>query len=338
MHHLRKGRVQSRAEMRYPHCVSAPLPFSRILFTGGNGFVGSHLAPLLAGIGERRMLVRPGSTAPEGWTAAPAEIGDESAVAQIVRETRPDLVLHLAAQASVGAGAGMAEATWRVNFGGSLALAAACAAHAPEATFLFVSSGETYGASFKDGPAREDTPLRPQNAYARSKAAAEAMLGDVLAPTNRLIVARAFNHTGPGQDERFVLPSFAGQIARIEAGRQPPEMMVGNLEAARDFLDVRDVCDAYRALLAKAPELPMRSVFNVCSGVPRRIADLLDALRAMSRRPFDIRLDEARLRPYIVTVAIGANDRLREATGWAPTRPIETTLRDLLDHARGSVV
>lgn len=315
--------------------ASSFLPFTRILLTGGNGFVGSHLAPLLAGIGERRMLVRPGSAAPEGWHAEEAEITDEAAVARIVRDVGPDLVVHLAAQASVGAG--MAEATWRVNFGGSLALAAACARHAPEATFLFVSSGETYGASFKEGPATEGTPLRPQNAYARSKAAAEAMLGDALAPTNRLIVARAFNHTGRGQDERFVLPSFAGQIARIEAGRQAPEMRVGNLEAARDFLDVRDVCEAYLALLATSSDLPMRSVFNVCSGVPRRIADLLEALRAMSRTAFDIRLDEARLRPSDVPVAIGVNDRLCEATGWAPMRPIEQTLRDLLDHARTTI-
>jgi GDP-4-dehydro-6-deoxy-D-mannose reductase len=317
---------------------TARLPFTRILMTGGNGFVGGYLAPILADASpdaSRLMLTRPGSgAAGRHWASANAEIEDDAAVDRIVQDFRPDLVLHLAAQASVGASQTMAETTWRVNFGGSLALASACAKHAPRATVLFVSSAETYGASFKDGPASEDTPLQPLNAYARSKAAAEQMLGDVLPPESRLIVVRAFNHTGPGQDERFVLPSFAAQIARIESGRQPPHMETGNLDAARDFLDVRDVCEAYLALLAAAPELPMRNVFNVASGEGRKIADLLAILRGHATAQFELRLDPARLRPSDIPSAIGRNERLAAATGWAPRRPLETTLRDLLQHAR----
>ena len=284
---------------------------------------------------SRLMLVRPGSPAPGAdWAVAEAEIDDRESVAAIVRDFAPDCILHLAAQASVGASQAQAEATWRVNFDGTFALAAACARLAPRATFLFTSSGETYGASFRDGEASEGTPLRPQNAYARSKAAAEEMLRDVLGPENRLIVTRAFNHTGRGQDERFVLPAFAAQIARIERGAQPPVMMVGNLDAVRDFLDVRDVCAAYLALLARAPSLKMRSVFNVSSGTGWRIADLLALLKAQAGTPFEIRSDEARLRPSDIPVAIGRSDLLREVAGWRPAHPIEETLRDILAHAR----
>lgn len=314
------------------------LPFTRLLLTGGNGFVGRHLAPMLAAAApnaERMMLVRPGSQATLGWTGAEAEIDDRAGVAAIVRAFRPDAILHLAAQSSVGTSQGGAEATWRVNFDGSFALASACAAAVPEATFLFVSSGEVYGASFKDGPASEDTPPRPQNAYARSKAAAELMLADVLPPATRLVVARAFNHTGAGQDERFVLATFAAQIARIEIGAQEPVMMVGNLEAARDFLDVADVCEAYLALLRAAPGLPSRSVFNIASGIGRPISDLLGLLRAESKRPFDVRQDPERLRPSDIPLAVGLTDRLRDAVGWAPRRAIEDTLRDVLTDARG---
>ncbi|THD42938.1 MAG: NAD-dependent epimerase/dehydratase family protein [Bradyrhizobium sp.] len=315
--------------------------FRRIALTGANGFVGRHLAPLLAAAmpaAERLSLQRPGTGAgPDGWPVVEAEIFDRSAVADIVSAFRPDLIVHLAAQASVGEAAGAAEATWRVNFDGSCALASACARFAPEATFLFVSSSEVYGLSFLAGPVDEDTPIRPMNAYARSKAAAEAMIGDVLPAQTRLIVARSFNHIGPGQDERFALPSFAAQIARIEAGLQPPSIKVGNLDAERDFLDVRDVCDAYLALIGAVRELPTRNVFNVASGVGRSLGALLRDLRAQSALPFDIVVDPARLRPSDIASAVGLSERLSARTGWRAARPIEDALAELLRHARQTV-
>jgi GDP-4-dehydro-6-deoxy-D-mannose reductase len=317
----------------------APPAYRRIIFTGATGFVGRYLAPAVARAWPRsqRLIVRRGGDRIEltEWDAADADLLDRAAIDALIGAFRPDLVLHLAAQSSVGASAGAGEATWRANFEGSLALAGACARHAPEATFFFVSTSEVYGASFRDGPAREDTPLRPLSAYARSKAAAESMLPDILSPHARLVVARPFNHTGPLQDERFVLPSFAAQIAAIEARRKEPRLEVGNLSAARDFLDVRDVCAAYVALLAQAPALPMRGVYNIGSGKARAIGELLDFMRGLSRREFVVAVDPARLRSSDIPVAVGDSAKLAAATGWAPKIALEDTLRALLEHWRG---
>lgn len=312
--------------------------FRCILLTGAGGFVGRCMArALVAGAPEARRaaLVHAAPAAPiDGFETVQADIADTAAVEAAVAALRPDLVLHLAAQSSVGAAAGGAAETWRVNAVGALSLAEALARHAPEATVLFTSSSEVYGAAFNDGPLDEDTPPRPQNAYARSKLAAEGALSDVLPPTARLVIARAFNHTGPGQDERFALPSFAAQIARIEAGLAPPRIMVGNLDAERDFLHVDDVVAAYLALVEAATRLPHRALVNVASGVPRRIGDLLDALVAQARVPLAIVQDPARMRPSDVPRATAAPERLRAWTGWGPASTMETMLADVLVSAR----
>ena len=316
-----------------------PVRYQRILLTGGTGFVGGYLAPAIASRwpgADRVLLRRPGEQVlREGWRALDAEVIDSAAIDRIVSDFKPDLVLHLAAQAAVGASAELAEATWRVNFGGTLELAHACQRACPTTTFFFVSSSEVYGWSFRDGVADEDTPLRPMNAYARSKAAAESMLPDVL-PQARLIVARPFNHTGPGQDVRFVLPSLAQQIADVEAGRRPPRLELGNLEASRDFLDVRDVCAAYIAMLDAPAAAAERSVYNVASGGSWRIADLVEKFRAHARMPFEVTIDPKRLRPSDVPMAAGSAARLEQATGWKPTIGVDAIVEALLAHWRAA--
>ncbi|HPG03065.1 MAG: GDP-mannose 4,6-dehydratase [Rhodoblastus sp.] len=313
--------------------------YKRILLTGGTGFVGGYLAPAIAAAwpgAERVLLRRPGETVlRDGWRPLDAEVTDSAAIGRIVADLKPDLVLHLAAQAAIGATAEMAEATWRVNFGGTLELAHACQRACPDTTFFFVSSSEVYGWSFRDGVANEDTWLRPMNAYARAKAAAESMLPDVL-PQARLIIARPFNHTGPGQDVRFVLPSLAQQIADVEAGRRPPRLELGNLEASRDFLDVRDVCAAYIAMLQSPAGPAERSVFNVASGGSWKIADLVEKFRAHARTPFEVTVDPKRLRPSDVPMAVGSAQRLQEATGWKPTIGIDAIVESLLAHWRAA--
>lgn len=314
--------------------------YQKMLLTGGAGFVGARLAPRLSAafpLAERVLLCRPGSVptlAPAGWRLEIGDVVDQDAMAALIGRLRPDLVIHLAAQSSVGSSATDALETWDVNFGGTRALVRACACLDVATTFLFASSAEVYGRGFRDGPVREDTPLQPGNAYARSKAAAEGILLDIASKDTRVVVARAFNHTGAGQDARFVLPSFAAQIAAIESGRQRPVVKVGNLDAERDFLDVADVCDAYMRLIGKAGDLPPYSIFNISSGSAQRIGALLGLMKERAHRDFSIEVDPARLRRADIPRAVGANDRLREAVQWEPVTPIEETLSAVLHAAR----
>lgn len=314
---------------------------SRILLTGAGGFVGRRLARALvheAPEARRVALLRDGGEGAEpGWEAAIADVTDTNAMNTLVEDFAPDLVLHLAAQASVGAARGDAEETWRVNCGGALVVAGALARHAPDAAVLFTSTSEVYGAAFREGPVDEDTEPRPRNPYARSKLAAEEVLADVLPDTARLIVARAFNHSGSGQDERFVLPSFAAQIARIEAGLAPPQIQVGNLDAERDFLHVDDVVAAYLALARNLSDLPLRGLVNVASGTAHRIGDLLDRMLAQARIPIEIAQDPDRLRPSDIPSASARPERLVAWTGWGKRNGVDDLVLEVLRDARSRV-
>ncbi len=314
------------------------LPYKRILLTGGDGFVGHYLGPMLAKANpyaDCLAITRSATKYFHGaWKAAQVDISDEERIKEIIKSFQPDLLIHMAAQSSVSQGHSASEETWNVNFGGTFALAKAVAAFVPNCTFFFTSSSEVYGLSLRDGPVDETAPLQPMNCYARSKAAAEQMLLDIIPKTSQLIIARAFNHLGSGQSERFVMASFAGQISRIEAGLQPPLLTIGNIDVARDFLDVRDVCEAYIEMLRIAPTLKAPAIFNVSTGKATTIREALDILKSYARKDFKIEIDTDRLRPNDIPSASGLNEKLCRETGWKPHRPLEQTLHDLLDGAR----
>ena len=173
-------------------------------------------------------------------------------------------------------------------------------------------------------------PLEPLDEYGASKAAGEIALHAASARGLACIRLRPFNHSGPGQTEDFVVPAFAAQIARIEAGLAKPVMRVGNLDAARDFVDVRDVCDAYALALARGEAVPPGTAINVASGVARRIGDILEALLSLARVPIRVQPDPARMRPSEVPVVVGDPGRAAALLGWSPRIPFETTLADVL--------
>lgn len=316
--------------------------FERILVTGGAGFVGGHLCAALAKAypqAARAILLRPGECGGhDAFTTAVGDLVDEGAIDALIARLRPDLIVHLAGQASIGQALHAAELTWRVNFHGSFALGAAVARHCPTATFLFASTAAAYGASFRDGVLNEDAPLRPVDVYSRSKVAAESALGDLLGPSGRLIVARPVNHSGPGQRNRnFALASFAAQIAAIETGRAAPVIKVGDLSKARDFLDVRDVIDAYMRLIENSGNQPASvSIFNIASGTAYRMEALLERLRQKSKAQLDIEVDPSLLRPGGSDLASAACDasKITDATGWRPRHDIDDMLQALLVDAR----
>lgn len=316
--------------------------YQRILITGGAGFVGAHVTASLrqAFPGAKITVVaRPDEVVGQSQVdVIVCDLTDETAVERMVADVVPDLVIHLAAQASVGQASRLVEKTWRVNALASYFLGAAVMRHAPAAVMFFASSATVYGASFLQGVLSEAAPLQPLDVYARSKVAAEYLLADLFREQGRLVIARPVNHSGPGQRSNdFVLPSFAAQVAAIEAGRIEPRMKVGDLSRIRDFLDVRDVVDAYLRLVAIAKNLPENvSIFNVSSGAGYGIGSLLEELRALSRKDFDIDVDPERMRPSAVDISsvICDSSKLRAMTGWAPRIPIRETIRALLDERR----
>ncbi len=314
-------------------------PARRVLVTGAAGFVGRHALNALSRAGVDALLGVGRGTAsdlPAGATFRGVDLADRAGLADCLRAFRPSHVLHLAAQASVGQAASAGLETWRTNVSGLLNLAEALLAEASTACLVFASSSEVYGRAFLPGvPVNEDVDPQPVGVYARTKRAGEEMLADVLAGSGvRLIILRPFNHTGPGQDERFVVPAFAHQIARIELGRIPPRLAVGNLEARREFLDVRDVVQAYAQVIAASEQIASGTVLNVASGFPRTIASVLEDLTRLARVPFEVVIDPSRLRPSEISIASGDVGRLHAATGWAPQIPWSETLADVLADVR----
>lgn len=263
---------------------------------------------------------------------------DSISEAERLVQFRPDIVVHLAALSSVAAADVDGPAIMGFNLGGTMRLARALRGTSQKPAFIFASSGEVYGKSFIDGVVDEDTPLRPGNAYSRSKVAAEFALTDLLGDCGPVILLRLFNHTGPGQDERFVVPSFAAQIARIETGQQTGTLRVGNVAAERDFLDVADVVDAYIAVIRAVGSMPVgASAFNVCSSHAVSIRSLLDGLISMSRTPIQVGADPSRMRASDIPKAVASGERFRKQFGWAPRRSIEKTLASVLEYWRGRV-
>jgi GDP-4-dehydro-6-deoxy-D-mannose reductase len=315
----------------------------RLLVTGAGGFVGGHLAEFLHA--EHPDVEVHGVSLPQGsvsWRAAPgarmveADLTDPAAARAVVADVRPDRILHLAGQSSVHLSWLDPGGTLRANVLGIVHLLDAVRALGLRPPVLVVGSAEEYGPVRPDEmPIREETPLRPASPYAVSKVAQGALaLSYGPAGGMRVVLTRTFHHTGPGRGEAFAESSFARQIAEIEAGRREPVLRVGNLDAVRDFADVRDVVRAYWLLLEKGEG---GRVYNVCTGQGRRIRELLDVLLAASVARVEVRTDPERLRPSDVPAQIGDPARLRAATGWEPRIPLERSLRDLLDDWRARV-
>lgn len=306
----------------------------RALVTGASGFVGRHLVGRLAASGND--VIAAGG--PHDDDTLPIDLNDIETLHAAFDIAQPDTVFHLAAQAFVPRALEAPAETYATNVTGTANVLQALREFKARAKrnvrLLFVSSAEVYGTQPASAmPLRESVAPNPANPYAASKAAAEALvIGEAHSFGVDAIITRAFNHIGPGQNERFAVPSFASQLASIAAGNEPV-MLVGNLDAKRDFLDVRDVVDAYAALAERGAS---GESYNVCSGTAVSMREILAELIRIAHVPVEVREDPARMRPADVPVLYGDNTKLREQTGWAPQIPLRRTLQDVLRQAQMS--
>ncbi len=314
----------------------------RVLITGISGFVGSHLAEhLLANtnweiagtIYSSDYNIRHLADRLELY---PADLSHLPVVECILGQARPDVIFHLAAQPLTAQSFRDPWGTLATNISMQVNLLQAMVNLHLNCRILIVGSSEEYGlVREEDLPVDEGTPLRPVSPYAVSKIAQD-MLGLQYHLSHGLdaIRLRPFNHIGPRQRPGFVAPDFAHQIALIEAGLQEPVMRVGNLEAERDFTDVRDVVRAYTLLVVHGEA---GQVYNVGSGRSHPIRELLETLLSFATVPITVETDPDRLRPSDVPRIVCDCRRLREATGWEPAIPFEQSLHDVLDYWRRQV-
>lgn len=257
------------------------------------------------------------------------ELKDETSLLRGIKEVQPDCVIHLAAQSFVPRSFEDPRETYAINFLGTLNLLEALRDGGFHGRLLYVGSGDQYGRVSEEYlPIVETQPLFPRNPYAVSKAAAEMLCyqwsqsGDM-----DIVMARPFNHIGPGQSEGFALSGFARQIIEIRLGRREPLIRVGDLDVTRDFTDVMDVARAYLLLLETGQR---GEVYNVCSGKEFHLGRLLQQMLDIAGVKADILPDPARFRLAEQKRVAGSNRKLQRDTGWQPQVPIEQSLQNIL--------
>ncbi|MEO8361599.1 MAG: GDP-mannose 4,6-dehydratase [Vicinamibacteria bacterium] len=313
----------------------------RILVTGAAGFVASHLGEVCADRDDLELvgLQRPTSVTrelPTGFSGGvEADLLDQEGLKAAIAEARPDAIIHLAGQSSVHESYRNPGGTLLANVLGTQHLLFA-AEKSDVRRVLVVGSADEYGdVRPEDVPLREDRALAPLSPYAVSRVAQGALCAEFSRrETVEIVRTRTFPHTGKRRGAVFAESSFARQIAEIEQGRIAPVIQVGNLEAIRDFSDVREVIHAYLLLLERGVS---GEVYNVCSGKGIAMREILNALVALSSVKVDVQVDPSRLRPSDLPVLIGDPSKLRGATGFAPSGILDVPVAELLDDWRSAV-
>jgi GDP-4-dehydro-6-deoxy-D-mannose reductase len=314
------------------------------LITGITGFAGSHLAEFCLGRGDIevfgtarwRSRMDNVNHIVDDITLLDCDLKDSVAVRHCLSEVRPDYIFHLAAQSFVPTSWKAPVETMVTNVVGEINLFEAMRELKLDSRIQLACSSEEYGMVYEDEvPIKETNPLRPLSPYGVSKVAQD-LLGYQYHESYGLFVVRTrgFNHTGPRRGDVFVSSNFSRQIAMIEKGKQQPVLSVGNLQARRDFTDVRDMVKGYWLALEKGEP---GEVYNIGSGRDVTIRSMLDILLGYSSVEIEVRQDPSRMRPSDVEVLLADNTKFRTLTGWEPEIPLEKTLEDLLNYWRENI-
>ena len=306
------------------------------LVTGATGFAGSHLLDKLVDHAPLVAWYRPDGQQPDPdrhieWR--PVDLLKPHQVAAAVEDAMPAQIFHIAGAPQVAASFNTAVPHLQTNVLGTQHLLEAVRRSGRPCRILVVSSSQVYAVG--DDPIHEGAPLVPATPYGLSKLAQDRLADRAFAEDGLdIVIARPFNHAGPRQAPAFAVSSFARQVARIEAGIDPPDILVGNLDARRDMTDVRDVVDAYNLMMAAAPA---GRPFNICSGRAWKMGDLLEELLHSARVAIKVKVDQSRLRPSDVPVIQGDASRIHSELGWKPKIPVEQMLSDTLEWWRGQL-
>jgi GDP-4-dehydro-6-deoxy-D-mannose reductase len=312
----------------------------KAFITGIAGFAGRHLTGYLLSRGDEVSGIEPEESddvehlaKAHGIKVFVGDIRDEQLIAKTLKQVKPDLVFHLAAQSSVRLSFENPQETFSINVMGTLNLLETIAKLDLPMKTLVITSSEIYGPlTPEEVPVTEDHPIRPVNPYAVSKASVDLMAYQYVKAYNQSVyIARAFSHSGPWQKTVGVLSDWAFQVAKIDLGLSPPTIKVGNMNVKRDYTDVRDVVQAYVDIVEKGkPGEP----YNVCSGVGYELSDFLEKFSRFTDKKIDIVIDQSRMRPVDIPILVGSNEKIKRDTGWSPTIPIDATLKDIFDYWR----
>jgi GDPmannose 4,6-dehydratase/GDP-4-dehydro-6-deoxy-D-mannose reductase len=316
-----------------------------VLITGITGMVGSHLAEYIVndhpdvelhGLVRWRSPMDHIAHLAEAVRLHQGELRDLNSLTVVIRRVRPDWIFHLAAQSYVTSSFDAPADTLHTNVIGTTNLLDAVRAVGIDPMIHICSSSEVYGqVTAAEVPIRETNAFRPASPYAASKVGEDMMaLQYFLSYGIKTVRTRMFTHTGPRRGDVFVESAFAKQIAEIESGRRRGPMKVGNLDSIRTFLDVRDAVRAYWMLLEKCTP---GEVYNIGGDRTMTVGVMLDILKDLACGPIEHEVDPSLLRPSDVTLQIPDTSKFRDATGWAPRIPLETTLSDLLEYQRRRV-
>lgn len=306
----------------------------KALIIGAAGFVGGYLIEELKKAGKYEITATKLSFEElnvSGAKVIDADICDIEQTRQVLRDLKPNVIFHLAAQSSVKKSWEKPQLTVHINVLGAVNLFEAVRAECPMARIVVIGSSEEYGEIDYSAPVKETVIPNPKNIYALTKRAQEE-LARIYCKAYGLdiVMTRSFNHIGPKQIPQFVVADFCSQVAKIEKGLQVPEIRVGNLSARRDFTDVRDVVKAYVLLAEKGSK---GEVYNVGSGISVEIAQILKYIISLSDKNVTIKIDESKMRPVDVA-DIKADVGKLSALGWTRNYDINSTIREMLDYFR----